>query len=76
MAPVEAVMEQNNVTVREKRSCLMHKISGGGYTYKNNLYIIKNRYKSRTIASRYVNNGLLCCHFVALKDAIVTCITH
>lgn len=31
MAPVEAVMEQNNVTVREKRSCLMHKISGGVY---------------------------------------------
>ncbi len=30
MAPVEAVMEQNNVTVREKRSCLMHEISGGG----------------------------------------------
>lgn len=30
MAPVEAVVEQNNVTVREKRSSLMHKISGGG----------------------------------------------
>ena len=30
MAPVEAVMEQNNVTVREKCSYLMHKISGGG----------------------------------------------
>lgn len=44
MAPVEAVMEQNNVTVREKRSYLMHENSGGGYTYKNNLYIIKNRW--------------------------------
>lgn len=30
MAPVEAVMEQNNVTVREKRSYLMHENSGGG----------------------------------------------
>lgn len=31
MAPVEAVVEQNNVTVREKRSCLMHENSGGVY---------------------------------------------
>lgn len=30
MAPVEAVVEQNNVTVREKRSCLMHEIQRGG----------------------------------------------
>lgn len=34
MAPVEAVMEQNNVTVREKRSYLMHEISGGGILIK------------------------------------------
>ncbi len=31
MAPVEAVVEQNNVTVREKRSYLMRENSGGVY---------------------------------------------